>query len=104
MDLTFTPQHEAFRLRLREWLQENLPPGWGTAAFPAFASYQAEVEFLRDWQLRLYRAGWCGFALPKEYGGAGGTLIEQAIYTKRWRARRRLSCSTGLASTTSARR
>ena len=82
MDLTFTPQHEAFRLRLREWLQENLPPGWGTAAFPAFASYQAEVEFLRDWQLRLYRAGWCGFAWPKEYGGAGGTLIEQAIYNE----------------------
>jgi alkylation response protein AidB-like acyl-CoA dehydrogenase len=82
MDLTFTPEQEAFRLRLRRWLEGNLPAGWGTDAFPAFATYEAEVEFMRDWQAKLYRAGWCGFSWPKEYGGAGGTLVEQAIYNE----------------------
>src|SRR5512135_3145898 len=82
MDLRCTPEQEAFRLRVRHWLAENLPPAWGTDAFPPFATYEAEVQFMRDWQAKLYRAGWCGFSWPREYGGAGGTLVEQAIYNE----------------------
>src|SRR6266571_1150160 len=80
MDLSFTPAQEAFRLRLRRWLTENLPAGWGTEGFPGFASEDEETAFLRDWQARLHRAGWCGLSWPPEYGGAGATSIEQAIY------------------------
>ena len=80
MDLSFTPAQEAFRLRLRRWLTENLPAGWGTETFPGFASEDEETAFLRDWQARLHRAGWCGLSWPPEYGGAGATPIEQAIY------------------------
>lgn len=82
MDLTFTPEQERFRLRLRRWLAESLPAGWGTDAFPPFAGYAAEVSFLRGWQGQLYRAGWCGLLWPKEYGGAGATPVEQAIYNE----------------------
>ena len=82
MDLSFTPEQEAFRLRLRHWLEENLPSGWGTDAFPQFASYEDEVAFMRDWQGKLYRAGWVGLAWPKQYGGQGATLVEQAIYNQ----------------------
>jgi alkylation response protein AidB-like acyl-CoA dehydrogenase len=82
MDLTFTPEQEAFRLRLRRWLEENLPPGWGTDTFPPFASYEDEVAFMRDWQNKLYCAGWVGLSWPKEYGGQGATLVEQAIYNQ----------------------
>jgi alkylation response protein AidB-like acyl-CoA dehydrogenase len=80
VDLSFTPAQEAFRLRLRAWLAENLPPGWGTDRFPGFAHEDEETAFLRAWQARLYRAGWCGLSWPREYGGAGATPIEQAIY------------------------
>jgi alkylation response protein AidB-like acyl-CoA dehydrogenase len=80
VDLSFTPAQEAFRLRLRAWLAENLPRGWGTEDFPGFADEDEETAFLRAWQARLYRAGWCGLAWPREYGGAGATPIEQAIY------------------------
>src|SRR5213594_1486694 len=80
MNLSFTPEQEAFRLRLRRWLAENLPTGWGTEDFPGFASEDDETAFLRDWQARLHRAGWCGLSWPPEYGGAGATSIEQAIY------------------------
>ena len=82
MDLTFTPEQEAFRVRLRRWLTENLPLGWGTEAFPPFATYEAEVQFMRDWQAKLYHARWCGFSWPREFGGAGGTLVEQVIYNE----------------------
>ena len=80
MDLSFTPAQEEFRVRLRRWLTENLPAGWGTEGFPGFASEDEETAFLRDWQARLHRAGWCGLSWPPEYGGAGATPIEQAIY------------------------
>jgi len=82
MDLTYTPDQESFRLRLRTWLRENLPPGWGTEAFPPFVSYAAEVQFMREWQATLYRGGWCGLSWPREYGGGGATWVEQAIYNE----------------------
>ena len=32
------------------------------------------------WERRLHGGGWGGISWPKEYGGAGLTLIEQAIF------------------------
>ncbi len=82
MDLSFTPEQEQFRLRLRHWLQENLPLGWSSNALLPAATYSEEVAFLRDWQAKLYGAGWCGLSWPKEYGGGGASLMEQAIYNE----------------------
>ena len=73
MDLTLSPQEEAFRDELRSWLEENHPgeePDGDEAAF----------EFRRDWQRKLYEGGWAGVSWPKDYGGRGATLIEQAIF------------------------
>ncbi len=82
MDLTYTPEQKAFRLRVRAWLESNLPQGWGTEAFPAFGNYVEQVEFMRAWQARLHHAGWCALAWPKEYGGGGATVVEQIIYNE----------------------
>ncbi|MBI3785389.1 MAG: acyl-CoA dehydrogenase family protein [Deltaproteobacteria bacterium] len=82
MDLTFSPEQDAFRLRLRHWLAENLPRDWRTDSFAPFAGPHEEAAFLRDWQAKLYRAGWCGLTWPKEYGGAGATVVEQAIFNE----------------------
>ncbi len=82
MDLRFHPEHEAFRKRVREWLQQNLPPGWGTDKHPTFASPAEEVAFLRDWQARLHRAGLAGILWPKKYGGAGLSVVEQTIFNE----------------------
>jgi len=73
MDLSYSPQEEAFRAQLRAWLQAN-PPG------PEPDDLDAWVEYGRAWQRKLYEAGWCGVAWPKEYGGRGATLIEQIIF------------------------
>jgi alkylation response protein AidB-like acyl-CoA dehydrogenase len=78
MDLTFTPEQEDFRVRLRRWLEANLPPAWD--GMPAFDSYDEEVAFMREWQAKLYGGGWCGVSWPKEYGGGGAGHFEQAIY------------------------
>jgi alkylation response protein AidB-like acyl-CoA dehydrogenase len=69
MELSFTPEEEAFRARVRAWIQDNLPGGEG----------RLDVEALREWQRRLHRAGFLGAAWPAEWGGAGLSDIEQAI-------------------------
>jgi alkylation response protein AidB-like acyl-CoA dehydrogenase len=82
MDLTYAPEHEEFRRRFRRWLDDHLPAGWGTAGFPQFASYAEEVEFMRRWQRTLYEGGWAGLLWPKQYGGAGAGMVEQAIFNE----------------------
>ena len=75
MDLTLTPSEEGFRDEVRAWLRENHPgpePEGGL---------DEVMEFRRRWQRRLHEAGWAGIAWPREYGGRGATLIEQAIFT-----------------------
>jgi alkylation response protein AidB-like acyl-CoA dehydrogenase len=74
MDLTLTPEEEAFRDEVRAWIADNHPgpaPGGGD---------QAQFEFEREWQRKLHAAGWAGISWPKQYGGRGATLIEQSIF------------------------
>jgi len=73
MDLTLTAEEEAFRDELRAWLEENHPGPSPTGGD------QAQFEFERKWQKVLHAGGWAGISWPKEYGGRGATLIEQAI-------------------------
>jgi alkylation response protein AidB-like acyl-CoA dehydrogenase len=75
MDLTPSSQEQAFRDELRAWLAANHPgpePDGDVAGF----------EFRRAWQRRLHEDGWAGVSWPKEYGGRGATLVEQAIYNE----------------------
>src|SRR5213078_622321 len=73
MDLTLTPEEEAFRDEVRTWLEENHPGPEPDGEEPKFL-------FRRDWQRKLHEAGWAGVSWPKEYGGRGATLIEQSIF------------------------
>jgi alkylation response protein AidB-like acyl-CoA dehydrogenase len=75
MDLTPSSPEQAFRDELRAWLAANHPgpePDGDVAGF----------EFRRAWQRRLHEDGWAGVSWPKEYGGRGATLVEQAIYNE----------------------
>ena len=81
MDLSYSPQEELFREKVRSFLQANLPAGWGTAGYVQRTG-DAQVEFLRDWQRKLYDAGLLGLEWPKEYGGQGASLIEKAIFNE----------------------
>jgi alkylation response protein AidB-like acyl-CoA dehydrogenase len=74
MDLTLSPSEEEFRDEVRAWLQENHPGPEPEAGLDEVMSFR------RDWQLKLHEAGWAGISWPKEYGGRGATMIEQAIF------------------------
>jgi alkylation response protein AidB-like acyl-CoA dehydrogenase len=70
MDLTYTPEEEAFRLRVRAWIAEHAPKG----ANPG-------VEALRAWQRTLNDGGYLGSGWPG-YDGAQLTPMEQAIFSE----------------------
>jgi alkylation response protein AidB-like acyl-CoA dehydrogenase len=75
VDLTFDERERAFREELRTWLAANPP-----ASEPAEGGEDAHYAWRRDWQRRLYDAGWAAPSWPAEYGGRGATLTESAIY------------------------
>lgn len=82
MDLNLTPDEQQFRDELRHWLQANVPaPFTGSTNEEEKGAY---FEYLRQWQRKVSAAGWAGISWPKEYGGRGARLIEQAILTEEW--------------------
>jgi alkylation response protein AidB-like acyl-CoA dehydrogenase len=74
MDLTLSPSESAFRDEIRAWIEANDPGP------EPVGDEDAGFEFRREWQRKLDAAGWAGLSWPKEYGGRGATLIEQAIF------------------------
>jgi alkylation response protein AidB-like acyl-CoA dehydrogenase len=75
MDLTLSPSEEGFRDEVATWLRANNP-----GPEPE-GSLDEVMAFRGDWQRKLHAAGWAGISWPKEYGGRGATMIEQAIFT-----------------------
>jgi alkylation response protein AidB-like acyl-CoA dehydrogenase len=70
----------AFRQEIRAWLRKNLPQGWGTPEYvpPERGSKEAH-ELGKQWQKKLYDAGYTGFGIPKEYGGIEHSREEMAF-------------------------
>ena len=80
MDFSLTPEQEAFRERVRAWLNDEHPARLGTAAMASSEVPRPEAyELLREWQRTLYDAGFIGLTWPKEYGGQGLTFVEEMI-------------------------
>jgi alkylation response protein AidB-like acyl-CoA dehydrogenase len=77
MDFDLTPAERAFRDELRSWLRDNRP-AWADGD-DEDATSGTWLERRVGWQRALHEAGYIGLNWPKEYGGRGGTLMEQVI-------------------------
>ncbi len=78
MDLNFAPDEEEFRLKVRGFLEENLPK----AGIKPGSEGRADKEWLdrsKAWQKKLYEAGYVGLSWPKEYGGQAMDPVRQSI-------------------------
>ena len=68
MDFSFTPEQEKFRREIRDFIKQELPPGFE-------AGVGGHVETDEDWQVarsmtrKLAKKGWLNIGWPKEYGG-----------------------------------
>jgi len=66
------------------WFKENNPANPGFILPETFMEVgtDAQFEFLRDWQAKVYEAGYVGMAWPKEYGGGGQDQAFQDLATR----------------------
>jgi alkylation response protein AidB-like acyl-CoA dehydrogenase len=75
VDLSLTPAELAFRDELRQWLLANHP-----GAEPG--DTEGSLDHRLRWQRTLFDAGYSGISWPREHGGRGATLMEQAIFNE----------------------
>ena len=72
----FQPPQESieqreFRNQVAAWLQDNRPADPGFLLPQTFMEVGSEkvLDFLREWQHKVWSAGYLGMAWPKQYGG-----------------------------------
>lgn len=75
---------EAFRQEVSVWLTENNPGDPGFLLPESFMEVgnDAQFEYLRAWQRKVYDAGYLGMAWPEEYGGGGKPQVFQDIVSQ----------------------
>ena len=77
MDMSFTPEQEAFRSEVREWIAQAMPPHIATKATHDAAFSNAEVM---EWHKVLAAKGWVAPHWPKEFGGPGFDATQRFIF------------------------
>src|ERR1700748_3248347 len=80
MDLTFSPEEEAFRQDVRAFLADaktKLPKGLGAAE----SADRSKEDYLA-WHKLLYKKGWVAPLWPKQYGGTGWDVTQRYIFNE----------------------
>ena len=80
MHITFSPEHEAFREEVRDFLKTRLPADLKDAQRNCpgiFLDYEHNIR----WHRILFDKGWIAPSWPVEYGGTGWDLARRYIYT-----------------------
>jgi alkylation response protein AidB-like acyl-CoA dehydrogenase len=79
MDLSFSPEEEAFRQDVRAFIADAKPklPNIGAAE----SADRSKEEYLA-WHKLLYKKGWVAPLWPKEYGGTGWNVTQRYIFNE----------------------
>jgi alkylation response protein AidB-like acyl-CoA dehydrogenase len=79
MDLSFSPEEEAFRAEVCTFIRENLPSHLkGKVRRGDFHMKEDDLA----WPRILYRRGWIAPHWPKQYGGTGWTATQRYIFNE----------------------
>jgi alkylation response protein AidB-like acyl-CoA dehydrogenase len=81
MDFRYSSTEEQFRQEVRTWLEANVPTDLRAGGDEDFAPHE-RWDRQKTWHKKLYEGGWVGIWWPKEYGGRGASVIEQAIFNE----------------------
>ena len=88
MDIGDSPEEAAFRAEARAFLEQHAEHKMpGVTSVDELNRHDPNwmydhLQRCREWQHVLYDNGWAGITWPKEFGGRGGTGIQQAIYSE----------------------
>ncbi|WP_374571678.1 acyl-CoA dehydrogenase family protein [Phenylobacterium sp.] len=76
MDFKDTPEEAAYRKQVQDWLAANAPKRGGDGDVEA----GFDMAAAKAWQAKKAAAGYAQITWPKEWGGPGGTPIQQVIF------------------------
>lgn len=82
MDFNDTPEEAEFRAEARAWLEENAERKTPGKVYKYKRGEPELIPAARDWERKKFEGGFSGIALPKEYGGRGGTRLQQIIFAE----------------------
>jgi len=90
MQLAWSPDDEAFRAEIIEFLDTNAPPEATGYDFLGEVSAGVEIfpAWLRSWQATLFDNGWMIPGYPPELGGRNCTPVQTLIYLEELSKRR----------------
>ncbi|MBL8318876.1 MAG: acyl-CoA dehydrogenase family protein [Burkholderiaceae bacterium] len=77
MDLNFTPEEQAFRLQIRQWVAESLPKDISHKVHHALRLSRDDMQ---RWARILGAKGWLGYHWPKEFGGPGWSAVQRHLF------------------------
>ncbi|MEE8471079.1 MAG: acyl-CoA dehydrogenase family protein [Dehalococcoidia bacterium] len=89
MDFRFSEGEEAFRREVEDFIEKELPAKWAEESlhwpggYGTIPQFEEITPFLERFRHRLAEKGWLTISWPREYGGAGLSSIEQAIFHER---------------------
>ena len=84
MDFDDSPEEAAYRAKARAFLEANLErrkPG-DVRGYRRGEEEPGAIERSKAFQAKKAAAGFAGITWPKEWGGQGGTAIQQVIYSQ----------------------
>ncbi|MEX0799860.1 MAG: acyl-CoA dehydrogenase [Dehalococcoidia bacterium] len=81
MDFRLSPEEEAFRQEVRDWLGDNLPKDWQQDRFSREQSPET-LNIYRTFARKLAEKKWVAPQWPVEYGGLGLSVIQQLIFNE----------------------
>src|SRR5215471_2560556 len=79
MDLTWSPEEQAFRAECRAWLEANVPD----EPLPSGDTREGFALHL-EWERRLHADRWSVVSWPAEYGGRDASLWEWLIFEEEY--------------------
>jgi alkylation response protein AidB-like acyl-CoA dehydrogenase len=80
MRIAYTPEQERLRRELRGYFGELMTPAIRSALSEGDGDY-GDGEAYRAVVRQLGRDGWLALSWPREFGGRGGTMLDQLIFT-----------------------
>jgi len=79
MEFLFGEKEEALRREIREFVKQELPPGWSRGMLEE-ESRDADWQFSMSISKKLAQKGWLTMYWPKEYGGMGASIWEHLVF------------------------
>ncbi|MDY6916773.1 MAG: acyl-CoA dehydrogenase family protein [Chloroflexota bacterium] len=78
MDFQFTPEEEAFRQEVRDFVKAEMPPGYSATGEGSYDPHTHELA--KTMAKKLGERRWLAMNWPEQYGGMGASPIMHMIY------------------------